>query len=312
MSSNICAILEQRRQLALLRKPQNRYEGLKTPYSSGATQYQVDMRRKVEILQYKENAITTNRMTARGRYATVFNQIANDICPGDLSLPTLSSSSDVPGPIINLQYDNTILLYNLASDADNYANLSKNPDLNKQFTLYAENNVLVQNDATVTIASLIIDNPTESSTTFTVSIPIGIYVSVDVSGNEVYNSIYKISSPILSVYYNGSQVPITSTQSFTSVNTTIISNFVTPIDTTLSGVQYVGNLTISNLTLPTQAGYVYEFRMSANITSTPVTGTYTRNVYGMFANVSKDQFVNCTTTTPNTPTNSGHIDISTV
>ena len=54
MSSNICAILEQRRQLAQLRKPPNRYEGIKNPYLSGVTQYQVDMRRKVEILQYKK------------------------------------------------------------------------------------------------------------------------------------------------------------------------------------------------------------------------------------------------------------------
>ena len=312
MSSNICAILEQRRQLALLRKPQNRYEGPTNPYTSGTiTQYQLDMRRKTEILQYKKNVLSTNRITARGRYATVFNQIANDICPGDLSLPTLSSSSDVPGPIINLQYDENVPLYNIASDADNYANLNQNNDTNKIFTLYAENNVLVQNGTTVTVASLTIDTPNESNSTFNISIPIGIYISADVSGNNVYDSIYQISSLTFGVYYNGSQVPTnTMTQSFTSVDTTIVSN---TNQTTLSGFQYVGNLTISNLMLPTQAGYVYEFRMSATTAFMYVSGTYTRRVYGMFANVSKDdQFVNCTMTTPLPLTNPGYIQISTV
>ena len=311
MSSNICAILEQRRQLALLRKPQNRYEGPTNPYTSGTiTQYQLDMRRKTEILQYKKNVLSTNRITARGRYATVFNQIANDICPGDLSLPTLSSSSDVPGPIINLQYDENVPLYNIASDADNYANLNQNNDTNKIFTLYAENNVLVQNGTTVTVASLTIDTPNESNSTFNISIPIGIYISADVSGNNVYDSIYRISSLTFGVYYNGSQVPTTSTQSFTSINTRV---FTTSNRVTMSGVKYVGNLQISNLTLPTQTGYVYEFRMSANTELLMhVSGTYTRRVFGMFANVSTDQSENCTMTATVPTTNSGAIQINAV
>jgi hypothetical protein len=271
------------------------------------------MRRKVEILKYKKNAVKTNRMTARGRYATVLDQLANDICPGDLALPTLSSSSDVPGPIITLQYDATVPLYNIASTADNYANLTENKDNNSIFTLYSENNVLVQNGTSVTIATLVIDTPTESSTTFNINIPIGIYISADISGNNVYNSIYRISSLTFDVYYNGSQVPITSTQSFTSINTRVLT---TSNRVTMSGVKYVGNLQISNLTLPTQAGYVYEFRMSATTdVLINISGTFTRRVFGAFANVSADQFVNCTMTfpvTPVLPTNSGAIQINTI
>jgi hypothetical protein len=311
MSSNICAILEQRRQLALLRKPQNRYEGPTNPYTSGTiTQYQLDMRRKVEILKYKKNVVKTNRMTARGRYATVLNQLANDICPGDLSLPTLSSSSDVPGPIINLQYDATVPLYNIASSADNYANLNQNEDTNKIFTLYAENNVLVQNGTTVTVAKITIDTPNESNATFNISIPIGIYISADVSGNNVYDSIYRISSLTFGVYYNGSLVPSTSTQSFTSVNTRVLT---TSNRATISGVKYVGNLQISNLTLPTQVGYVYEFRMSAATDVViNVSGNFTRRVFGAFVNVSNDQFVNCAMTATVPTTNSGAIQINAV
>ena len=325
MSSNICAILEQRRQLAKLRKPQNRYEGLANPYvTPGITQYQLDMRRKAEILQYKNNALTTNRMTARGRYATVLNEIANDICPGDLALPTLSSSSDVPGPITALKYDEKVPLYNLATNADNYANLTENPDKNAIFTLYAEKNVLFQTlydsynnilnpGATVTFASMTIDNPTESNTTFNLSIPIGIYVSVDVSRNVVYNATYRIRSPDFGVYYNGSKVPTTESQSFTSIITTVFSDFGTTVDTTLSGVKYVGNLTITNLTLPTQAGYVYEFRMSAipELLS-QITLIYGNRIVGMFVNVSTNQAVNCTMTTPTPLTNPGTMQISAV
>jgi hypothetical protein len=88
---------------------------------------------------------------------------------------------------------------------------------------------------------------------------------------------------------------------------------VDPEITTLSGVKYVGNLTISNLTLPTQAGYVYEFRMSAipELLS-QITGIYGNRIVGMFVNVSTNQAVNCTMTTPVTLTNPGTIQIITV
>jgi len=317
MSSNICAILEQRRQLAQLRKPANRYEGnhYANPYLTETfpTQYQVDMRRKVEILKYKKNVVKTNRMTARGRYATVLNEIANNICPGDLALPTPSSSSDVPGPVITLQYDETVPLYNIASNADNYANLDQIQETNKIFTLYAENNVLVQNGTTVTIARMTIDTPTKSNTTFNISIPIGIYISADVSGNNVYESTYRISSLTFGVFYNGLPLPGTPTQSFTSVNAKVVSD---SNKVTLSGVKYVGNLQISNLTLPTQSGYLYEFRMSAATdVLLHVSGTFTNRVFGAFVNVSEDQSENFTIDlngSPAPPTNQGSIIITTV
>lgn len=315
MSSNICAILEQRRQLAQLRKPANRYEGLASPYLTATppTQYQVDMRRKVEILKYKKNVVKTNRMTARGRYATLLNQFANDICPGDLTLPTPSSSSDVPGPVINLQYDPSVPLYNIASNADNYANLDQTPDTNELFTLYAENNVLVQNGTTVTVARMTIDSPKESNATFNISIPIGIYISADVSGNNVYESTYRISSLTFGVFYNGLPLPGTPTQSFTIVNAKVVSD---SNKVTVSGVKYIGNLQISNLTLPTQSGYLYEFRMSATIdVLNQISGSFTNRVFGAFVNVSNDQFENCIIElngTPAPPTNQGSITITTV
>lgn len=293
MSSNICTILEQRRQLALLKKPANRYEGMlyNNPYESGYTKEQLDMRRKAEVLQYKKAASQTGNMSKKGKYAKLFTIAGNNnICPLDLYLPTPSSASNIPGPVTTIQYNESVPLYNYASDADNYANL--NPDENEQFDLYADNNVLVKNGQTVKVATLLINNPSKSSSTFTVTLPIGLYVSANNSCSTIYDASYSIPVVKFGVYYNGSLVPGTSvtTSSFSNKIVRITSNAP---NTIFSGATYVGSLT-TTFALSTQKGFVYEFRMSA-ATALIQQSVNISPTSGMFANISSNLSpINCT------------------
>jgi hypothetical protein len=257
------------------------------PYEKGFTKEQLDMRRKAEILQYKKSASqTTGQMTKKGRYAKLFTVAGNNnICPADLYLPTLTSSSNVPGPISTLQYNESVPLYNYASDIDNYSNL--NPNTNLAFEIYAENNILVSNGLNVTIASIIINNPTDSTRTFNITIPVGVYISADVSGNDNYEGLYRNSSVSFGVYYNGTLVPGTSSTSnaFSNKYVRMRSNTNHSI---VSGALYVGCSTIS-VTLNTQKGFVYELRMSAATELVvPLSGNCTNEIFGAFANLSSN------------------------
>jgi hypothetical protein len=248
----------------------------------GFTKEQLDMRRKAEVLQYRKASSQTGNISKKGKYAKLFTVAGNNnICPLDLYLPTPSSSSNVPGPITTLQYIESVPLYNYASDADNYANL--NPDENSQFDLYADNNILVSNGQTVKVASLLINNPSKSSSSFTVTIPIGLYVSADISSNTIYDASFSIPVVTFGVYYNGSLVP------GTSVTTASFSNKIVRVESTtsktiFSGATYIGGLS-TTFALPTEKGFVYEFRMTA-ATALRQQSINISPTVGMFVNIS--------------------------
>jgi hypothetical protein len=85
------------------------------------------MRRKAEILKYtssqqnsKTNTLTKNQLFANiarninaiSQYQINDPSYTNLVCEEDKTKPTLSSSCDIPGPPILLQYDPTVPLYN--------------------------------------------------------------------------------------------------------------------------------------------------------------------------------------------------------
>jgi hypothetical protein len=256
----------------------------------GYTKEQLDMRRKAEVLQYKKAASQTGNMSKKGKYAKLFTIAGNNnICPLDLYLPTPSSSSNIPGPKITVQYNESVPLYNYASNADNYANL--NPDENEQFDLYADNNILVPNGQTIKVASLLINNPSTSLSTFTVDLPIGLYASANISGSTIYDASYSIPVITFGVYYNGIIVPGTSITrtNFSNKIVRVISN---TSNTTFSGATYIGSLS-TTFTLPTEKGFVYDFRMSA-ISVTIQQSIIISPTVGMFVNISNNLLpINC-------------------
>jgi hypothetical protein len=123
--SGVRSVLAQRRQLALYNVPLPRLT-LTSPYPQ-FTKMQLDMRRKIEILKHSNNASNTktNNLTKKQNWSLLVqgktqNYSQNAVnasptvttCPLDALIPTLTSSSDVPGPIMVLQYDPSVPLYN--------------------------------------------------------------------------------------------------------------------------------------------------------------------------------------------------------
>ena len=138
----LCAQLTAKRQLRLTTIPPTRVELQESPYTT-YTKYQLDMRRKAEILKYNKNN-KTNKMTKAQEWSSIVNGNGpvnqsrinaiinnnNPECPDDLLIPTPTSSSDIPGPIINLVYDETVPLYNYNKNTDAYTilqNSENNP-----------------------------------------------------------------------------------------------------------------------------------------------------------------------------------------
>ena len=122
--SSVNTLLMQKRSKALIYVPPSRFN-LVNPYPL-FTQSQLDMRRKVEILKYngnKQNTKTNNltkkehlALLSRGRTNSQISQynIFNNakVCVSDLTKPTITSSCNVPGPLIYLQYNPDVPLYN--------------------------------------------------------------------------------------------------------------------------------------------------------------------------------------------------------
>lgn len=136
MSDNIifdvCNQIKQMRAANPIKYDTIRTELEPSPYNRGFTKFQLDMRRKVEILKYNPIAQSnqTNNVTKRFGLANVLSgktenrsrlsyyKNVQDMsmsimdCPKDDSIPTLTSSCDVPGPIIQLKYEESVPLYN--------------------------------------------------------------------------------------------------------------------------------------------------------------------------------------------------------
>jgi hypothetical protein len=305
-TDNACSTLQQRTAFLQMMIPPVRFNGVANPYlNTNYTTSQLDMRRKAEILQYNKNSSQTNKLTKAQRFTKAIGRTATTICANDLYIPSLSSSSDVPGPVITLQYDPTVPLYNYVQNTASLG-LINTEDTSKWVDSTKDD--IVSYDSTETVLlDLAINKIETSSTTFSINSPIGIYVDgtaasaivgdVNLNSIEVsvyYNDVnYLLTSPIAPVINTLTDLK-SKTARFTVTNTS------PPISKKFSGVIYIGNLNITNLTLPTMNGYVYKIKVKFKLTSSN-TGTYSSFNTGVYMNVSTtatNSPVNCTFSSP--------------
>lgn len=281
----------QRRRLGLVNVPPTRLTPI-SPYLTGIyTQQQLDMRRKAEILQYSANKSNTktNNLTrkekwsqiARGNYAgkTLY-------CEADDSIQTPTSSSGVPGPIKYLFNDSNIPLYNYASNVNAYAIQMTDSTPNCTVTHFAD--IQCASGKDTNIASLYIQKNLEKDAyTYTITTPISIYLSgtykptttVDVSVDISINSIKP------TVFYNNRAVP-NVLPTYTIVPTTMKFDISGNKTGTYSEKIYVGVLTITNINLYTEPGFIYDVFLNCNINN-GIAGTYLDNISsGIYCNLS--------------------------
>ena len=291
-----CNVINQRNQLRLLLTPPIRFEPI-SPYPAN-TQAELDMRRKAEILQYNKNSTQKGKITKAQQWAnlvrgpfqrntqttvvrdssgaiidyTVYNTVAS--CPQDKYLPTLSSSSDVPGPIITLQYNPDVPLYNYAEGENVFGII--NQDIPTQWNSYTSNDILALDGVQSTLFTLAVFNTDNPFTIFEINTPIGFYVSGEAANNTDASGIFKIDTFNISIYNNNNLIAtnIITTTAITSRNVNFYTNFPKDGsgniigDTTFQGVQYIGNLKMSNVILSTQPGLLYDIKIVFNITIT--------------------------------------------
>jgi len=281
---NACITDRNRRNSLIFNQPGTRYEPI-NPYSLGYTKFQLDMRRKAEILQYnktsnqkatrKQNFVrAVNGSTQRKNYSSYYlkalqegSLTQDELCPNDISIPTLTTASDVPGPSMLLFYDSTVPLYNYNSQQN--ANGTQNVD--KKFmwlTNYKQN--IVNNNPDVFTLNI---QPAIDSTVYNYSFTTS--VSLFISGfntshpGQDASGIFTMNIPptnlTLEITYGGQTVSLnqTPTMTFSPGFLSNVSGYVLTrvVANSFSGEIYMGNITFSNIILSTYAGNTYDFNL---------------------------------------------------
>ena len=265
---------QQRRLMQLYNVPLARYTPI-NPYSSGKhSKLQLDMRRKTEILKYSANksSTQTNNLTKKQRFALLIRggicsppqfDMSNSLtdCLNDQMMPTPTSSCDVPGPVMYLQDDKSVPLYNY-SDFNTRTYPEFVPTTSNPWQFVSNSDILVYNNGTSNIYYLIItNNIRKTSYNYNITTPIGISISgtIPSSGNVQI----KLTQVLLNIYYSDNLVKTVSPTNLTTDSVLDISFNSTG---TFSANRFVQNLNFNNIRLYTTPTYVYTFTMSANIT----------------------------------------------
>ena len=290
------------------------------------TKEQLDMRRKAEILKYKavDQNTKTNDLTknqkwanlAKGRnmsqYANYYQSLNSEQdCPSDVTLPTLTTASDVPGPPMYLYYDPNVPLYNYLTHTSygqgNFSNALWNLFTINQL-LYLESQSasirpMAQMDTYITeveLGVIKISNLNQNLTnSYNISTPIGIwltgiYVGTGFDSNAltyarppIPSFTIQITSIQVNVYYDGKIVTPVSNASY--INPTGFDKITVDISNTNAQifytVQYVGMLNINNLTLLTNSNSIYDIKVEFQYEISDSSGTYPIDSTGLYLNV---------------------------
>jgi hypothetical protein len=268
----------------------NPYERTNPITGEKFTKFEIDMRRKAEILKYKANksSTQTNNLTKAEIYAQAVNGkyqqrtyakdyiVDNKVksCPVDIKIP--SSSSDVPGPIIDLYEDVNVPLYNYNNTMidTNYGVLTT-PYYGKDTwnsnifsNISSSNNADNTNKLNAIIGSIFIYYADVPYKTFSITTPI----SLQIIGTQDMS--FTISNISTNIIFNNNTV------SYSTITNTINDNYSQTFNITSSSLPsrtyYLGLLKIINIKLPFQKGFIFDiqheitFSTSSNVTSTTI------------------------------------------
>jgi hypothetical protein len=306
------SVCSQRKQSKLLSAPPIRLELQPSPYPA-YNQQQLNMRRKIEILKYSginQNTKTNSQSKSqkwsqitRGKNTVSASLLKNGTfdCSGDEYIPTPTSSCDVPGPVIILQYDDTVPLYNYATNINNYAIINETiTDLWKTFpvdnTAFLTDTSIKAIDVSASLTELYIQSIVDQHTyNFVLKTSVGIYVSGITGETNVPNTLSIVGMDVI-VCYNTVPVKVIPIQilnvfnSLTFTTSTAGQNF--------SALLYVGDLITPSFNLVTDPEYVYDIKIKFTFKQSLSQGT-SLTALGAYANLTSDKInvsTNCTIT----------------
>lgn len=268
-----CRALNSRKMVLQLTPPLSRFETI-TPYTNPAyTQWRLDMRRKAEILQYRKNASSTRASS----YTSVMRGQKIIACNEDITRLTPTSSSDVPGKVIFLQYEPTVPLYNYALNVDNYG--IARPDIQNKFGFAAETDIKMSSTIETSVANIAsIDLDVFR---FRFVAPIGVYVSGTAPSTEISGTI-TLSNITIRVYYGGNLVSSSVASGLPPAITYTVS-----ANAPFNVYQFAGNIT-TDFELPAQNDFAYDVKMTMTIAN-----TRPEYSFGGVCNISRNTVIGC-------------------
>lgn len=359
-SQNVCddpsykTSIEIRNRFKILNVPPSRYDNLKnSPYintnsfNRTFTQAELNMRRKAEVLKYNasNSSTKTNGLTKKEKWKLLVNGssqkrslsysfIQNNLvpatnnyiqtCPSGTIQYTPTSSSGVPGKIVNLYEDPTIPLYMYATKTDPYGLINQEENTSQfEYDKTLVNQYINQTNSII-LSSIYINKILTPLYTFSIQFPISIFISAQVKSGQTgfYNDILKVdfsNNPFqTSIYYGDSKVSNTTNinnPTYISTQSRSASFDISMNLSSFSGNQYIGIFYINNLTLNTQEGYIYDillqnisdlnissFKLSSLSNTIDTFYSYYENIqYGICANIEfnkLNKYINCTVQNP--------------
>ena len=288
--------INQKQRMALLNIPPPRYNNLaNNPYDKNYTQYQLDMRRKAEILKYSSNRMSTqtNSLTKAQKYAqlvkgsyqqrtysqTYINKILADIsngvplpiCP---THPTPSIACDIPGPTVLLYQDDAVPLYRYVNDVNTAAFGIIDQETTGDIWNYTQpQNITISDSTFSTVTTIYILHTNYNVDTFSISIPLSTKISATTIDDlpYTYNSdlSFSIINAKINVLYSYSNVtlienPIFLLNSIPIPSSSIDLSINVINDTSFNITSYLGILQIENILLYTQTGYIYDIQLEVS------------------------------------------------
>ncbi len=209
-------------------------------------------------------------------------------CPTDLYLPTPTTSSNVPGPIINLQYEKNVPLYNYSSVNNNA--LIEDTNEENPWIFSSSNNIVATNNSPETLFTLSIGVTDNFFNLFNFSTPIKFFINGYNSNRNNITEKIIIRNIYINATFAGTSIPNLTykinNSDFTSINSSFI---IAGSDTNeyFEMVQYLGMLNITDLRLSTQFGFVYEIKVNFNIgTDFDGRNNYTNLNIGVYMNTT--------------------------
>ena len=310
----------QRQKMQLLNIPPTRFTPI-SPYPAN-TRFQLDMRRKAEILKYSaaKTNTKTNNFTKSEKWAQLVSgnfqrrtYSQNDIinatnnlldCSSNETILTPTSASGVPGPIMYLYNDPTVPLYNYVINRS-YSILDDNNTQSWNINPY--NDISCENGEQTLVSLLGIRKYIQNDyTTFNLTTSVGIYVvgTVDSAGKSSAVTL-SVSNIGCAIYYNDTvaATPTVSTYGLYSLTVDLSNSTMGAFSASL----FVGNITTDDFTLYTKPNMVYDIKLTFTLSSPSDSGesyfTYTKK--GAYCNLSSSNYelaTNCSISGKSTDT----------
>ena len=269
---DVAEICKQRLRRQILVPPPLRLDVV-SPYPQ-YTQQQLNMRRKIEVLQYNTLNSKSKKLTKAERYTQLSqgitqrrsytNQQLDDIangrfnCPSDSLLPTLTSSCDVPGPVETLQLDPNIPLYNYAGVL-NYAFSENNSNLDAStiifFPFTPPMTTLMKNESGIVATLFVKSSLFNNLFRFQINAPVSL-----VSPDSTVSPVSQETIIYMYVYYNELLVATNNVLETLSVPSPYPLNNPTE-------AKYESDRIVGTATLYGRPGFIYDVRFKSPSTN---------------------------------------------